>query len=437
MSQVTSLIEKKKVGQELTKEDIDFLVKGFTAGEIPDYQMSAFLMSVFFQGMTPQETASLTDAMLYSGDVLEGLPKNCVDKHSTGGIGDKASFVLAPIAHAAGVMVPMIAGRGLGHTGGTIDKIECLKGFKTELSLTAFKQQLLDFGMVLMGQTPEIAPADKKIYALRDVTATVNSIPLITASIMSKKLAEGAQGLVFDIKFGSGAFMKTPKEAELLARSLLSTAKRFKRSAVACLTNMNQPLGEMVGHVVEIKECVEVLQGRGPIDLRELSLQLAAHMIHLAKKEKTFKLAYKKATSLLDQGYAYQSWLRLIERQGGNPLDVEKPQRLLAAPQSTTLKSPRKGYLQNYDNAAFGNFLIELGGGRRRKEDLIDLSVGLKVLKKPGMSVEKGEDFLEIFHHSSQQKKVDDWCQQFFKNHAKISTVKPKSQPLILKTLHS
>ncbi|MFL5784128.1 MAG: thymidine phosphorylase, partial [Bacteriovoracaceae bacterium] len=292
--QVYGLIDKKKNGEKLTRDEVMWFIQGYTTNIIPDYQMSAMLMAMFLKGMDVTETAALTDAMLESGAQVKFPGKNVIDKHSTGGIGDKASFILAPIAAAAGVKVPMIAGRGLGHTGGTIDKIEAVRGFRTALDLDTFRERLLKDNLVLMGQTPEIAPADRLIYALRDVTATIDSIPLITASIMSKKLAEGANGIVFDIKTGTGAFMRETKDARALGKSLIATSKRFKKKAVALITDMNQPLGCAVGHTHEIIESVETLKGNGPKDLTDLSVALAAHMIHIAGVEKTFARAEAK-----------------------------------------------------------------------------------------------------------------------------------------------
>lgn len=397
--------------------------------------MSALLMAIYFQDMDVEETAALTDAMLDSGAKLKFKGKNVIDKHSTGGVGDKASFILAPIAAAAGVKVPMIAGRGLGHTGGTIDKVEAIKGFKTALNLKAFEKRLKKDGLVLIGQTPEIAPADRLIYALRDVTATIDSVPIITASIMSKKLAEGANGMVFDIKVGSGAFMRTQKDARALAKSLVSTAKRFKKSAVAVLTDMDQPLGNEVGHSNEIIESIETLKGRGPEDLTKLSLILAAHMIHIGGAEKSFEKAMKKAESVLEDGSALKEFRKLLKAQGGDARVVDDYSLLPMAEIRTLVKAPKSGFIKSFDNKAIGLLLIELGGGRREKTDKIDHAVGFTFHKKIGDQVAKGDPIMTITHHASQIKKVKEIEKTFLKDVLTLSQKKVPKQKLILEKI--
>lgn len=433
--QVYPLIDKKKRGQKLSSHEIKWFIQSYTDAKIPDYQMSAMLMAMFIKGMDVAETAALTDAMLESGKQLKFPGKNVIDKHSTGGIGDKASFILAPIASAAGVKVPMIAGRGLGHTGGTVDKIEAIKGFNTALDLDTFSEKLNKEGLVLIGQTPDIAPADRLIYALRDVTATIDSIPLITASIMSKKLAEGANGIVFDIKTGTGAFMRSTKDARALGKSLIATSKRFKKKAVALITDMNQPLGNEVGHSNELIESIETLKGNGPKDLTDLSIALAAHMIHLAGVEKTFAKAEKKALEMVSSGKALKEFSKLIESQGGNPDVVNNYALLPMANEKTTILANKSGYIKMFDNTAIGLLLIELGGGRKAKADAIDHGVGFSFHKKIGDSVKKGEAIFTITHHAHQNLIVESIKERFLKNVLVMSSTKVKSPKLILEKL--
>jgi pyrimidine-nucleoside phosphorylase len=433
--QVYPLIDKKKRGEKLTDKEVKWFIQSFTDSKIPDYQMSAMLMAMFLKGMDVSETASLTDAMLESGKRLKFPGKNVIDKHSTGGIGDKASFILAPIASAAGVKVPMIAGRGLGHTGGTVDKIEAIKGFSTALDLEAFAEKLSSEGLVLIGQTPEIAPADRLIYALRDVTATIDSIPLITASIMSKKLAEGANGIVFDIKTGTGAFMRTTKDARALGKSLIATSKRFKKKAVALITDMNQPLGNEVGHSNEIIESIETLKGRGPKDLTDLSIALAAHMIHIAGIEKTFVKAHKKALEMVSSGKALEEFRKLLRSQGGDERVVDNYSLLPMAPMKTEINSTKSGHIKMFNNTEIGLLLIELGGGRKSKTDIIDHGVGFTFHKKIGDQVKKGETIFTITHHAHQTKIVEKIKTKFVKEVLTLSAFKVKTPKLILEFL--
>lgn len=433
--QVYPLIDKKKRGEKLSESEIKWFIQSYTDTKIPDYQMSAMLMAMFLKGMDITETAYLTDAMLESGKQLKFPGKNVIDKHSTGGIGDKASFILAPIASAAGVKVPMIAGRGLGHTGGTVDKIEAIKGFSTALDLDTFSEKLNKQGLVLIGQTPEIAPADRLIYALRDVTATIDSIPLITASIMSKKLAEGANGIVFDIKTGTGAFMRTTKQARDLARSLIGTSKRFKKKAVALITDMNQPLGNEVGHSNEIIESIETLKGNGPKDLTDLSIALAAHMIHIAGVEKTYAKAHKKALEMVTSGKALEEFRKLLRSQGGDVNVVDDYTLLPMAPGKTQILAPKSGYIKMFDNTQIGLLLIELGGGRKSKEDIIDHGVGFTFHKKIGSKVKKGEPIFTITHHLKQAPIVENIKTKFLKDVLVMSAMKVKTPKLILEIL--
>ncbi len=434
--QVYSLIDKKKNGEKLTKGEVKWFIQGFTENSIPDYQMSAMLMAIFLKGMDVTETSFLTDAMLESGEQLKFPGRNVIDKHSTGGVGDKASFILAPIAAAAGVKVPMIAGRGLGHTGGTIDKIEAIRGFQTNLDLKTFQKKLLKDNLVLMGQTQEIAPADRLIYALRDVTATIDSIPLITASIMSKKLAEGANGIVFDIKTGTGAFMRETKQARALGKSLISTSKRFKKKAVALITDMNQPLGNAVGHANEMIESIETLKGKGPADLTELSIALAAHMIHIAGVEKTFPKAEALAWKVLRDGSALKEFRKLLRSQGGLESVVDDYSLIPQAEEKTLVMSPKSGYVKMFENDKIGLLLIDLGGGRKMKSDVIDHSVGFYFHKKIGDKVKKGEPILTISHHPQQKKLAQEVARCLIKEVITVSTSHIKKPKLILELLN-
>jgi pyrimidine-nucleoside phosphorylase len=433
--QVYSLIDKKKKGKKLSAAEIEWFIQGYTDQLIPDYQMSAMLMAMFIRGMDTIETAALTNAMLDSGERLTFPDKNVIDKHSTGGIGDKASFILAPIASAAGVKVPMIAGRGLGHTGGTVDKIEAVKGFLTNLNLDKFQKKLKNEGIVLIGQTPEIAPADRLIYALRDVTATIDSIPLITASIMSKKLAEGANGIVFDIKTGTGAFMRETKDARDLGKSLIATAKRFNRKAVALITDMNQPLGHAVGHSNEIIESIETLKGQGPKDLTDLSLALAAHMIHIGGIEKTYPKALERAKKELFSGRALAEFKKLLRSQSGDARVIDDYSLLPMAKIETQIVASKKGYIKVFDNTLIGLLLIELGGGRKQKTDKIDHGVGFIFHKKIGDHVKKGEVILSIQHHKHQSGIVEEIGKKILNEVITFSASKVPSPKLILEKL--
>jgi pyrimidine-nucleoside phosphorylase len=396
------LIRKKRDSGEHSREEIDFLTSGYTRGEIPDYQMAAWLMAVWIRGLNRSELASLTEAMLYSGEVLDlsRIPGKKVDKHSTGGVGDKTSLILAPIVAAGGLTVPMISGRGLGHTGGTLDKLESIPGFNVNLSLEEFRNVLHDCGLGLIGQTAEIAPADKKIYALRDATSTVENIGLICASIMSKKLAEGIDALVLDVKTGSGAFMKCEEDSVRLAELMVETGKRMGKKVVALITDMNQPLGRMAGHSNEVIECIEVLSGRGPADLRELSLELSAWMFFLGERTKSVDEGRVLAQSLIASGHALERFRHCIRLQGGDDHFVEKPQLLPRARSHLDVLSSASGFISATNCEQFGIALATLGGGREKKEDTIDHAVGLEFHKRIGDRVEKGEPLVTIHYNS-------------------------------------
>ena len=396
------LIRKKRDSGEHSREEIDFLISGYTRGEIPDYQMSAWLMAVWLRGLNRPELASLTESMLCSGEVLDlsNVPARKVDKHSTGGVGDKTSLILAPIVAAGGLIVPMISGRGLGHTGGTLDKLEAIPGFNVNLSLFDFRRVLRDCGMGLIGQTAEIAPADKKIYALRDATSTVENIGLICASIMSKKLAEGIDALVLDVKTGSGAFMKREEDSVQLAEVMVETGKRMDKKVVALITDMDQPLGRMAGHSNEVAECIEVLSGAGPADLRELSLELSAWMFFLGERTKTFEDGHVLAENMIASGRAKEKFKQGIRLQGGDERVVDDPQLLPQARSAADVTSPASGFITSTNCEQFGIALAMLGGGREKKEDRIDHAVGLEFHKRIGDRVEKGETLVTIHYNS-------------------------------------
>jgi thymidine phosphorylase len=381
------IIKAKRDGRPLPADEIRALVDGYMRGEVADYQMAAFCMAVFFRGMSDAETAALTDAMLRSGDVLDlsDLPGVKVDKHSTGGVGDKVSIALAPIAAACGVVVPMISGRGLGHTGGTLDKLEAIPGFRVRLPVERFREVLAETGACLIGQTDRLAPADRRLYALRDVTATVESIPLIASSIMSKKLAEGIDGLVLDVKVGSGAFMKRLEDGERLARALAAIGRGMGKRVVALLTGMDQPLGRAVGNALEVAESVEVLAGGGPADVVELTLALAREMLDAAG------LSDVDPAGALRDGRAMDTWRAMLRAQGGDP-DAPLPE----AAEVEVVRSTVDGYVSTVDALAIGVAAWRAGAGRARKEDPVSAAAGVLLHRKPGDPVRAGDPLYEL-----------------------------------------
>jgi pyrimidine-nucleoside phosphorylase len=402
------LIRKKRDSGEHTREEIEFLISGYTRGEIPDYQIAAWLMAAWIRGLSRAETTALTQAMLHSGEVLDlsSLPAKKVDKHSTGGVGDKTSLILAPIVAAGGLVVPMLSGRGLGHTGGTLDKLESIPGFNTNLSLKDFRRVLGECGMALIGQTAQIAPADKKIYALRDATSTVENTGLICASIMSKKLAEGLDALVLDVKTGSGAFMKREEDAVTLAELMVEAGKSMGKKMVALITDMDQPLGRAAGHANEIIECIEVLNGKGPADVRELSVELSAWMFYLGEKTKSVEEGRKLAERMISSGEAREKFKQCIRLQGGDERVIDSPDLLPTAHSKVDVTSNAGGVLVATDCQQFGIALAMLGGGRETKEDRIDDAVGLEFHKRIGERVEIGEPLATI-HYNSDAKLVE------------------------------
>ena len=429
------VIRKKRDGVELSRAEIEGLVNAYTKGEIPDYQVSAWLMAVVLRGMTRPETAALTDAMLRSGEVLDlsSLPAKKVDKHSTGGVGDKTSLVLAPLAAAAGIAVPMISGRGLGHTGGTLDKLEAIPGFNVNLSVADFRRMLSTCGCAMIGQTAEIAPADRKLYALRDVTGTVESPYLICASIMSKKLAEGIDALVLDVKTGSGAFMKSEKDAAFLAELMVETGERMGKRVVALITDMDQPLGNMIGNALEVVECVEILRGAGPEDLRKLCLELSGWMLHLGGVVKTVAEGKQQSAKLISSGKALDKFRQMIELQGGDPRVIDDAKRLPQAQHTMPVASARASYIASMQCEQIGTACVILGGGRERKEDSVDPAVGIVLHKKVGDRVAAGEPLATI-HYNAEARAAR--AKQLIESSCEISAVPPSTKrPLVHKVI--
>jgi pyrimidine-nucleoside phosphorylase len=392
------LIQKKRDGAALSAAEVKELVTRFVSREITDYQMSAMLMAMFLRGMSDAETVALMEAMLHSGKVLE-LPSVTgpkVDKHSTGGVGDKVSICLAPLVAACGIFVPMVSGRGLGHTGGTVDKLHSIPGFRTDLDEGTFERIVREIGTCLIGQTEEIAPADKRIYALRDVTGTVESIPLIVASILSKKLAEGIDGLVLDVKVGRGAFMKTPKSARALAKALVRVGARAGKKVVALLTSMDDPLGRCVGNALEVREAIELLRGEATPDLLECTLVLGREMLLVGKVAKTQRDAEAKLRAAIEDGSAAKVMERMIHAQGGDPRVVTDPDRLPRAPVRADVLAPRAGFVTAVDALEIGLSAVALGAGRMRADETIDPAVGIEILAKPGDAVQRGAPLARI-----------------------------------------
>ncbi|MCL2602181.1 MAG: thymidine phosphorylase [Treponema sp.] len=393
------IVAKKRDGGELSREEIAFLISGYVAGEIPDYQVSAWAMAVFFRGMTAGETAALTQAMLQSGKTiaLSDIPGPFVDKHSTGGVGDKTSLILAPLAASLGIKVPMMSGRALGHTGGTLDKLEAISGYRTALSADEFRKIIRRDGFAMTGQTAEIVPADRLLYALRDVTATVESIPLITASILSKKAAEGAQALVLDVKYGSGAFMKETAKAEALARSLVDTGSALGLKVTALLTDMDEPLGAMVGNFLEVEECLDCLEGRGPKDLMDVTLELAARMVVLGGKAANAAEGRRMCESALASGKPRELFLRNVQSQGGDPAALEAARGVYRSPVCAELRAAQGGYIARISAQDVGQAAVRLGVGRNRTEDPVCPTAGVQFHRRRGDAVQPGDALMTVW----------------------------------------
>ncbi len=431
---VPELIRTKRDGGRLAPEAIRGLVRAYTAGEVPDYQMAAFLMAAWLRGLDGVETAALLDAMLHSGVVLDltDIPGPKVDKHSTGGVGDKVSIGLAPLVASAGVVVPMISGRGLGHTGGTLDKLESIPGFDVRLSLPRFRRILGRLGTCLIGQTAEIAPADRKLYALRDVTATVESIPLITASILSKKLAEGLDGLVLDVKTGEGAFLPDLEGSRALARALVAAARRAGCRTTALITDMSQPLGHTVGNALELKEAIAFLRNEGPADLRELTLALGAEMLVLGRAAPNRDAARRDLERRLGSGEAFERFLRVVEAQGGDPASIEHPERLPRSAEVLRIRASRSGVIRRIHARTLGEASVALGAGRSRIDDPIDPGAGLVLCRKVGERVDAGDVLAEAHARTAARLRA---AAPRIRTAFVIGNARPESIPLILDRL--
>ncbi|MDP3000689.1 MAG: thymidine phosphorylase [Bryobacterales bacterium] len=428
------LIHRKRDGEELSVEEIRYLIDGYTEGDIPDYQLSAFLMAVFFAGMTDREVGALTDCMVRSGQTvdLSSVPGVKVDKHSTGGVGDKTSLISAPLAAAAGAVVPMISGRALGHTGGTLDKLEAIPGFRTNLTIDEFREQLLKHRLAFIGQTPEIAPADGKLYSLRDATATIESIPLIASSIMSKKLAVGLDALVLDVKVGAGAFMKRQVDARRLAQMMVSIGRRLDKRVQALITDMNQPLGYAIGNALEVMEVSQTLQNVGPTDLTRLSLELAARMIYLGKVTATLEEARELAQRCLLDGSGYRKFRDVIQAQGGNPKVLDRFELLPNATGAREISSPRAGFVSAIDAEDIGRASSMIGAGRDRKEDVVDHAVGVILEVKVGQRIDAGGVLCRLYY--TKDEKVEE-AAQLIEDAFRISTHEPEERELILEVV--
>ncbi len=406
---MVDLIEKKRDGKTLTTEEVNFVIQGFTDGSVPDYQMSAFAMAVFLKGMTEKEYSDLTMAMVNSGDTIdlsniEGIK---VDKHSTGGVGDTTTLVLGPLVASLDIPVAKMSGRGLGHTGGTIDKLEAVKGFHVELTEEEFTKQVNDIKLAVIGQTGDLTPADKKLYALRDVTATVNSIPLISSSIMSKKIAAGADAIVLDVKTGAGAFMKDIDDARDLAKAMVKIGNNVGRQTVAVISDMSQPLGFAIGNALEVKEAIDTLKGEGPKDLEELCLVLGSQMVVLAKKAETLEEARAKLLENMKNGKALEVFKAFLEAQGGDGSVVNDPSKLPQAKYVKEVVAEKDGYVSQIVADAVGTAAMKLGAGRATKESVIDLAVGLMLNKKVGEAVKKGDSLVTVYSSTEDISEVE------------------------------
>ncbi len=429
------IITRKRDGNALSEQELHFFIDGYTKGSIPDYQMSALLMAVFLNGMTPEETHALTQIMLHSGMVvqLDDVPGIKVDKHSTGGVGDKVSLILAPIVAAAGVPVPMISGRGLGHTGGTLDKLESIPGFRVDYSIDEYRERLKKIGVCLIGQTSDLAPADKKIYALRDVTATVQSIPLISASIMSKKLAEGIDALVLDVKTGHGAFMREMEQSRELAKSLIRIGEAAGKPTLAYITNMDAPLGYAVGNWLEVVECIHCMKGElADSDLMEVTHQLSGAMIFLGGKAENIEDGVRISRAMISSGKAWQKFIEIVQLQNGDVRQVENPQTYSASRYSREVRATESGWLHDIDSLEVGLSAIQLGAGRLKSEDAVDPKAGIILAKKPGDPVKSDDLLFTIYTDNSGV--MDDVAARLQKA-VRIAPAQPEKPEMILEFL--
>jgi pyrimidine-nucleoside phosphorylase len=428
---VVEIIKKKRDGGKLSSDEMKFIIDGYVKGIVPEYQIAAFLMATFFRGMTKDETAEFTRLMLHSGDVIDlsSIPGIKVDKHSTGGVGDKISLPLAPIVAACGVPVPMISGRGLGHTGGTLDKLEAIPGFNTNITIEEYKKVISEIGLVMIGQTKEIAPADKKMYALRDVTSTVECIPLIAGSIMSKKLAEGIDALVLDVKTGRGAFMQTYEQSVELAQALVGIGTSFGKETIGFITDMNQPLGYAIGNWIETAESVECLRGNGPSDVMELTYVLGGAMVMLGRKANTVNEGIERCKEVVQNGKAFEKFLALVERQGGETAYLLHPDRYPRSVFQKEITASDDGFISSIDSLELGLSVIALGGGRTKVDDIIDPKAGILLKKKAGDRVKRGEVVAEYFTDRSD---IVDAIKTRIAGAFSIKASKPDTSPLVI-----
>ncbi|MBI3534580.1 MAG: thymidine phosphorylase [Deltaproteobacteria bacterium] len=444
-----SIIQTKRDGKENSEAQIQWMIQSFIKGEVADYQITAWLMAIYFQGMTASETLALTKAMIQSGERydLNQISGVKIDKHSTGGVGDKVSLILAPLAAACGLKVPMMSGRGLGFTGGTLDKLECISRFNVGLTYDLLMQVLHKVGFAMIGQSENIVPADKKLYALRDVTGTVECIPLIAASILSKKVAEGSDGLVFDVKVGSGAFMKTKEKAKTLAKTLIRLGKNLEINCRALLTQMEQPLGYAVGHSLELIECIEILKNEdhskilgtlvtsGSGDLKELTIQLTAHMLELGKISRNLKEARQLAYKKLADGSAWKKFLAMVQEQGGSTDQVLNPKTLPLTQNTCVWKAKKAGFLSQMHTEVIGKILIELGGGRKKVTDTIDYRIGFIFHKKLGSRVGQDEPLTTVFLPDAINPQILDDLESYFHSALEITPQRKTSSKLILEVI--
>jgi pyrimidine-nucleoside phosphorylase/thymidine phosphorylase len=426
---VRRILREKRNGRAHTPEDVAALIAGYVGGEVPDYQVSAWLMAAFLRGLDETETDALTRALIRSGRTFDwsDLGRPSADKHSTGGVGDKISLILAPLVAACGVLVPMVSGRGLGHTGGTLDKLESIPGFRTHLSPEAMRSQLDALGVVMVGQGADLTPADGKLYALRDVTSTVENESFIVSSIVSKKFAEGADAIVYDVKCGNGAFMKNAESARRLARRLVSTTRSLGRKAAALVTDMSQPLGEAVGNALEVRESVDVLRGGGPEDVRVLTLELAASMLQGCGAEADRASALARAQRALESGAAWEKFLGMVAAQGGDAALVGRPDGMARAPVVHDAKAERAGTIEAIDSFGLGELVVKIGGGRASKEDRIDPRVGLMIRRRLGDTVEAGAVLAEV-HLAAEDRSAVEWAARCFQ----VGSTAPTVPSLIL-----
>jgi pyrimidine-nucleoside phosphorylase/thymidine phosphorylase len=424
------IIRKKRDGGELSREELAHVVDGYTKSQVPDYQVSAFLMAVYFAGLSETEVADLTDVIMRSGVVLDlsAIPGVKVDKHSTGGVGDKTSLIVAPVVAAAGVLVPMISGRGLGHTGGTLDKLESIPGFNTRLTTDEVRAALSTVGAALVGQTDELAPADRALYSLRDASGTVESIPLIAASIMSKKMVEGIDALVLDVKTGSGAFMKKQTDARRLAQAMVSIGRRMNKRVLALITDMDQPLGNAVGNSLEVMEAINTLRNQGPPDLTELCVELSARMLMLADSAKTYEQAREQCQALLENGQALEKFKQMVAHQGGDVTVIDAFEKLPTSSAEYSVTSPRGGFVSRIQAEDIGTAAMLLGAGREKVDSKIDYGVGIVLERKVGERVESGDTLCTLYYNSDEHLEE---ATQMVEDSFRIAAAAPEAKPLI------